>query len=248
MEEEPKFKISICLTNFNRSKLLFEAVSNVLMDPRIDEVVISDDVSRDEIYQSVIWYFKDFPKVKIYRNKENIDCYRNKARALELATNDWCILFDSDNIIDKSYIDRIETVIGSGTGSKTLFTPSWARPHFDFTTLAGINISRSNIAGLAVGVQSDKLTTMLNAANFFVNRHEYLAIFDPTINPVTSDSIYMMCRWLEAGNSIYVVPDLHYQHRVNNHGAEEPSHYGTNVRKTPSGFHDSIVQRLKNMK
>lgn len=237
--------ISICLTNFNRSKLLFESISNVLMDERVNEVVISDDCSRDEIFQSVVWYFKEFPKVRIYRNESNLDCYRNKAKALELATNDWCILFDSDNIMDKSYLDKIETMVIAGLSPRTIYTPSFARPHFDFTSVSGVNISRANIAGL---VHSDKVTTMLNAANYFVNRHEYLKVFNPDIDPVTSDSIYMMSRWLEAGNTVYVVPDLSYQHRVNNHGSEEGSHYGANVRRTPSGFHDGIISKLKQMK
>lgn len=248
MIEEPFFKISLCLTNYNRSGLLYEAVRNVLEDKRVNEIVISDDHSKDEIYQSVVWYFKDHPKVKIYRNEHNLDCYQNKAKSLRLATNDWCILFDSDNVIDKSYIDRIENILIAGVNEKTIYTPSFARPHFDFTSVAGVNISKANIGGLMNGIYVNTVGTMLNAANYFVNRHEYLKLFNPDIDPVTSDSIYMASRWLEFGNSIYVVPDLSYQHRVNNHGSEEGSHYGANVRRTPQGFHDEIINKLKRMK
>ncbi len=241
---EDNVLISICLTNYNRSKLLFESVANVLMDDRVNEVVISDDCSRDSIYQSVVWYFKEHPKVKIYRNESNIDCYRNKAKALSLASNDWCILFDSDNILDKSYIDKVETLISAGLSNKTAYMPSFARPHFDFTSVAGVNISKANIAGL---IRSDKVQTMLNAMNYFVNRHEWLKVFDDSIDPVTSDSIHQNYRWLDAGNTIYVVPDLSYHHRVNNHGAEEPSHYAQKVRQTPKGFHEDILNKLKQM-
>ena len=237
-------KISLCFTNFNRSKLLYEACSNVLFDDRVNEIVISDDCSSPEIYNSLVWYFKEHPKVKIYRNESNIDCYRNKAKALERAVNDWCILFDSDNIIDRQYIDRIENLMIAGLNDRTAYNPAFAKPHFDFTSVSGVNITRSNIGGL---VHSDKVTTMLNAMNYFVNRHEWLKLFTPDFDPVTSDSIYHNARWIEAGNSIYVVPDLVYYHRVNNHGAEEASHYSTNVRRTPQGLHDSIVERLKRM-
>lgn len=236
--------ISVCLTNYNRSKLLFDAVANVLYDNRVSEIVISDDCSRDEVFSSVVWYFKEHPKVKIYRNEKNIDCYHNKARSLELASNDWCCVWDSDNIFTKDYIDRIENLIVAGLNNKMAYAPSFAKPHFNFEQFAGVSISRSNIAGL---IHHDKIQTMLNAMNYFVNRHEYLKVFDPTINPVTSDSIYQNCRWLEAGNFIYIVPDLSYQHRVDNHEGEEPSHYGVNVRKTPSGLHKSIINRLKQL-
>lgn len=239
------FKITVCLTNYNRSRLLFEAVTNVLYDERVNEIVISDDHSKDEIYSSVVWYFKEHPKVKIFRNETNIDCYRNKARSLELATNDWCCLWDSDNIFDRTYIDRIENIAIAGLNDTTIYTPSFARPHFDFTSVAGVNINRSNIAGL---IQSDKVQTMLNAANFFVNRHKYLSVFNPDIDPVTSDSIYMAYRWIESVGSIYVVPDLTYRHRVNDHGAEEGSHYAANVRRTKQDFHKGILDSLKQMR
>lgn len=245
MSEAPRIAISVCLTNFNRSKLLFDAVANVLLDDRVNEIIISDDCSRDEIFNSVVWYFKEHPKVKIFKNDVNLDCYHNKARSLELATNDWCCLWDSDNIFGKDYIDRIENLFVAGLNERTAYAPSWAKPHFNFEQFAGVNISRANIAAL---VQNDKITTMLNAMNYFVNRHEYLKVFDPTIKPVTSDSIYQNTRWLEAGNSIYIVPGLQYEHRVNNHEGEEPSHYGVNVRKTPNGLHESIINRLKLMR
>ena len=237
--------ISVCLTNFNRTQLLFEAIEKILSDDRVTEIVISDDCSRDDVYQSMMVYYKEWPKVNIFRNEVNLDCYHNKARSLELATNDWCILFDSDNVIDKNYIDRLEGLIEGGLNDKTVYAPSFAKPHFNFADIAGLNIDRTNIA---VHINSDKTQTMLNAMNYFVNRHEYLKVFDPNIRPVTSDSIYQNCRWLEAGNSIYVVPGLEYYHRVNDHRAEEGSHYAVNVRRTPSGLHENILNRLKNIR
>lgn len=238
-------KISLVLTNYNRAKLLFDGIANVVNDDRIDEVVINDDCSRWEVYNSMVWYFKDLPKVKVFRNEQNIDCYRNKAKALELASNDWCILFDSDNIIDTKYIDRIENLWQAGLNDRTAYAPSFAKPHFNFTAFEGTIISKSNISKL---IESDKIQTMLNAMNYFVNRNEYLRVFDPSVDPVTSDSIYQNSRWLKLGNSIYVVPDLYYTHRVNDHESEEPSHYGKNMRRTPEGFHERILNNLKSMR
>jgi len=240
--------ISIAITNFNRTKLLFDALANVLDDDRVSEIVISDDHSEQSIYNQVVEHYKGHPKVKIFRNEQNIDCYHNKAQALRLASNDWCCLLDSDNIYGRDYIDRIESLIQSGVTESTIYTPSWAQPHFNFIKVSGVNISRSNIGGLLLQDNDGKVQTMLNAANYFVHRQSWLSCFVAAINPVTSDSIFMAYRWLESGRSIYVVPDLNYQHRVNNHGTEEPSHYGKNINRTPSGFHNDILQRLKNMR
>src|SRR3990167_1863817 len=167
--------ISVAITNFNRTKLLFDALSNVLTDDRVSEIIISDDCSRFEVYDAVCEHYIGHPKVKIFRNLVNEDCYRNKAIALSRATNDWCCLWDSDNIFDKLYIDRLENLWQAGLNEKTIYTPSWAKPHFDFSGFAGVSITRLNIGGL---VHDHRVTTILNAANFFCNSHEYLKVFE----------------------------------------------------------------------
>jgi hypothetical protein len=88
---------------------------------------------------------------------------------------------------------------------------------------------------------------MLNAMNFFVNRDEYLRVFDTTKEePWTADSIYFNYLWLKAGNKIYVTPGMQYDHRVNDHAGQEPSHYSTHNRKT-GNFYNEVVQKLKEL-
>lgn len=232
--------ISLCLTNFNRTELLYDSFHEVIQDPRISEIVISDDCSQVELYNTVVWQFKTIDKVKIYRNEVNLDCYKNKARALGLATNPWCILFDSDNKLIVQYLDRLESLWQAGLNEKTIYQPEFARPHFDFRHLSGTNLTKANIGHY---IKKGNTGTMLNAMNYFVNKHEYLKVFDPTVDPVTSDSIYQNYRWLAAGNAIYVVEGLQYDHRVH-----DQSHYKNNVSRTPNGFHDEILEKLKQMR
>jgi glycosyltransferase involved in cell wall biosynthesis len=235
-------KISIALTNYNRTDLLFESIAQVINDERIDEIVISDDHSTDNIFDQVCEKYKDVEKVQIFRNTENLDCYRNKRQAVKRATNEYVILFDSDNVLTKEYIDRIY----SGENGEriwspsVLLAPSFAKPHFDFRELSGKLISKENVSSL---LNVGNCSTMLNAMNYFVNREEFLRVWDGGIDPVTSDSLYQNYNWLSGGNSIYVVPHLEYTHLVHS-----GSHYQNNVRRTPSGFHDSIIEKLKLMK
>ena len=234
--------ISICLTNYNRTDLLFESIAQVINDERIDEIVISDDHSTDNIFDQVCEKYKDVEKVQIFRNSENIDCYRNKRQAVKRATNDYVILLDSDNVITPSYIDHIYAgQDGERTWHPTvLLAPSFAKPHFNFTELAGKLITKENVGSL---LNVGNCSTMLNAMNYFVNREEFLRVWDGGVDPVTSDSLYQNYNWLKGGNSIYVVPGLSYEHRVHS-----GSHYQNNVRRTPQGFHDSIIEKIKNLK
>ncbi len=237
-------KISLCLTNYNRTDLLFESIAQVINDDRIDEIVISDDHSRDDLFKDVCDKYQHRPKVKIFRNTENLDCYRNKRQAVKRATNDYVILFDSDNILTKEYIDRIYSSEIGSMGRiwhpTVLLAPCFAKPHFNFSELAGRVITKENVSSL---LNVGSCSTMLNAMNYFVNREQFLSVWDGSVDPVTSDSLYQNYNWLKAGNSIYVVPGLEYAHRVH-----DGSHYKENVSRTPRGFHDSIIEKLKNMK
>jgi len=218
--------------------MLFESFEAVYEDERVGEIVIVDDCSDEKIYDQVFTKSIDFGKIQLFRNRENNDCYKNKCISLMKSENDWCILFDSDNILDKSYLDYIYDI--EQWDEKTIYTPFFARPYFDFRKFGGLLITKENVAEW---IDEPMFETMLNAANFFVNSHEYIKVFDKNTNPVTSDSIYMMLRWLEAGNKIQVVEELKYFHRVH-----DGSHYKNNVGRTPNGFHESILNKLRNLK
>jgi glycosyltransferase involved in cell wall biosynthesis len=229
--------ISLCLTNFNRTELLYESYRQLVNDDRVSEIVISDDASSDEVYSTITWQSKALDKVKIYRNETNLDCYRNKRQAVKHAVNQWVIIADSDNIFTPEYVDRL---FSREWEVNTLLQPSFAKPHFDFRKYEGVLITKYNVSKF---MEDPTFGTMLNAMNYFVNRDEFLRVWDGSVDPVTSDSIFHNYNWLKNGNSIYVCPDLTYEHRVHNQ-----SHYQNNVRRTPHGFHESIEEKLKALK
>lgn len=234
-------QISICIPTYNRYQMTLESFAQVLDDPRVSEIVIVDDCSTDDSYTQLVEYTTHiqetlvYTKIEIYRNDSNQDCYWNKRIAIEHATEDWCILLDSDNIIDKTYLDTLFAI--QDWNPDTIYTPQFARTAFDFRAFAGTTLSRNNIRQqLQI---HNNLETCLNAANYFVNREEYLLCFDESNDPVTSDSIYTCYNWLHSGNNIYVVPGLEYDHRIGH-----ASHYTTNISRTPAGFHQEILHKL----
>jgi glycosyltransferase involved in cell wall biosynthesis len=229
--------ITASFTNYNRTDLLFKAIESFLNDIRIDEIVISDDNSDEEIFHTVCWKYNGIEKVKIYRNSKNLDCYRNKREAVKLASHDWVLLLDSDNVFDIKFID---TIFGQMPWNKTwAYAPDFARPYFDFRKISGVAVSRNNINTY---LDKGSCSTMLNAMNYFVNRDEFLRVWDGSCDPVTSDSLFQNYNWLKAGNTVYVTPGLQYEHQVHS-----GSHYQNNVKRTPQGFHNSIIEKLKRL-
>lgn len=96
-------QITIAIPSWNRSDMTIESFYDVYEDERISEIVIVDDASDFEVYEDLKSMTDALPKVKLYRNLTNQDCYFNKATAIGYATNERAILLDSDNKIDKSY-------------------------------------------------------------------------------------------------------------------------------------------------
>lgn len=231
--------ISIAIPTYNRVQLLYDSFKDVIDDERVSEVVISDDNSIPSVLAQTTKWLTKHPKLKIFGNAENQNCYKNKWTALGRCTNEYAILLDSDNHIGVDYIDAIYAQTWS---KERILQPTFARPHFDFRKYNSLLAHKTNVAKYAT---DSTFTTALNAANYFVNVSEYKRVWDPHTDPVTSDSIYQAYNWLNNGNSIYFVPGLQYDHRVEGHGNEEPSHYQKFNKSTPKGFHDSIVKKLK---
>lgn len=230
-------QISVCIPVYKRTDLLFEAIQQVMNDDRIGEFVIVDDASPAHIYAELEGFFKGNPKVNLSRNERNYDCHRNKMEAVAKASNEYVILFDSDNILTTQYID---TIYAQQWSPERILQPSFAMPHFDFREYSSLLVHKTNVAKY---VHKSNFTTMLNAQNFFVNRDMYLDVWNDKVDPVTSDSIYFNYCWLEKGNSIYVTPGLEYEHRIH-----DGSHYQQNNKRTPQGFHNDILTKLKKLR
>jgi len=229
--------ISLAITSYNRFQYTIECFEKVLHDDRIAEVVISDDCSTDNSYDKLCDYFKDEKKVKLYRNEVNVGCAFNKRIAVLLASNRYVVIFDSDNVIDTSYLD---VVFDYGWDEDIILQPEYLMPNFDFKQYSGLLLDKHNIAEY---IGKPHIETALNAHNFFVNRDNYLMITEGQTDAITSDSIQFAYQWLAANKSIYITPNLWYYHRVH-----PGSHYQNNVSRTPNGLHESILQQLKNMK
>jgi len=200
-------KITICVPTWNRFELTTNCFSRILLDKRVGEVIINDDNSTDGSFEKLTDFYKDQPKVKLFRNDDRLRVHGNKMRSIEKATNDWCILFDSDNTIDVSYLDKIYQLDWK---PNNMYQPSFAKPHFDYRPLCNIY----NKINIKEHLDKRMFDCMLNTQNFFINRNQYLATWENEENINGADSIFFNYLWLAKGNNINVVDGLEYDHLV----------------------------------
>jgi glycosyltransferase involved in cell wall biosynthesis len=229
-------KISIAIPTYQRFEMLFESFEKVYDDERVSEIIIVDDESDKELFEKIRERCFNLPKIKLYRNAGNRDCYENKYTAISFVTNDWAILLDSDNVISKKYLDKIFSLEWDGN---TSYMPSFAEPNFNYNEMAGMTLSRENIAEI---IKFRMCGTMLNCSNYFVNALQYMKVWQPDIDPHTADSLLQNYNWFNAGNKMLVVPGLTYFHRVH-----DGSHYKQNVHKT-GNLYEELIEKIKELK
>lgn len=229
--------LTICIPTFNRCEMTLESFSGIYNNPKVAEILIVDDCSERDIFEELREKTQHLKNVRLLRNLENKGCYCNKMIAVSFARTEYCIILDSDNSISPEYLDRI---FDYEWRPEIILTPECACPNFDFNAYVGLLITKENVSEY---IDKPMFETMLNAMNYFVHRDEYLKAWDFKTDPVTSDSIYMAYRWLANGNKIQVVPGLKYFHRV-----WPGSHYQNNNKRTPIGFHEGILQKLRELK
>lgn len=217
-------KLSLCITTYNRPELTIEAFEKVYNDPRIDEIVIVDDCSDMENMGALCSKVSLLPqlndnaygKIKIHRNAENIGMSRNKAKALEYATNDWCILFDSDNVLDVDYLDAFYKEFEYATSlgmnpNHFIFCPDFAKPDFNYTKYAGTLYNKANVASY---INYDDFNCLMNTCNYIVHRPTYLKSYIYNPDHIASDTIWHNYNHLIAGGGFIVVSNMQYFHRV----------------------------------
>lgn len=226
--------ITLAITHLNRLPLLIESFAKVVEDSRVSEILISDDASDSKTFSQLLEYCKPIEKIKIYRNSSNVGVYRNKYQSVLYSSNPWVIVFDSDNVIDKGYIDKLYEI--EEWDDKTEYCPEKANPNLDYSFLGGVELSAKNVNGYW---KERHFQSFLNTFNSFFNREEYLKTFDPDFEPISSDSIYMNFNWLKRGNKMKVVKGMEYYHRIH-----KGSHYVQNCEKS-TVIHREIEQKIK---
>jgi glycosyltransferase involved in cell wall biosynthesis len=230
-------QISLCITTFNRFEFTIESFAQVINDGRISEVVISDDCSTDGSIEKLRQHFLYHPKIKLFSNLVNVGVYHNKKRAIELASNPWCILFDSDNIISEKYIDTIFNI--PKWEENVAYCPDFAKDQLDYQHFAGVKITNQN-AGNYIDQRNGG--SLFNTLNYFCNRDFFLKIYDSTANPIAADSIMYNFLYLKNGGAMEVIKGLQYYHRIHPN-----SYYVQNTHRSDI-FHKEITDKIREMK
>ncbi len=234
-------QVSIALTVYNRATLVGEAVRQVAADPRVAEIVVSDDASEPSEYRRLCTILTELgPKVRIHRNDRNRGPLWNKHRAVSLCTSEFAILFDSDNVLEPGYLDRLFRA--APWRRDCFYCPEYARPRFDLRLFGGMTLDLALVRRAMLADPSDRrIDLLLNVGNHLVPVREYCDAIGPfrDLAVHAADAFAASYLWLRQGGRLHVLQGLAYDHRV--HDASYSQATRGDTTRGIAGIRDAIL-------
>lgn len=213
---------SVAIPYYNNSYFMLDTLKTPINDDRISEIIICDDKSKD--LMQLKSYISKIPttKIKIFENDKNLGCYHNKINTVKKCTNDWCILLDSDNIIEKDYIDKLFAI--EKWDDTTIYSPS--RP-ITFPGQPSVMLDYRGYSNKYItkdiylhDFNDPKFLCLINNCNYFVPTKNFVECMLPYEKQYNRnyidclDSAVLFTDWLTNNNKIFVVNGLTYKHRL----------------------------------
>ena len=217
-----KRTISVAIPYYNNAKFMDKTLELLVEDERINEIIITDDLSKDISQLKDLITQLNSNKIKLFENEKNLGCYHNKITAVSKCSNDWCILLDSDNYIEKSYVDKIYEILE--WGKNTIYAPD--RPItfpgnpstvMDYRKYSNKYIDKEIYLN---DFNNNTFQCLINTCNYFLPCKEYVKCMDEGFKKYNRyiidclDSAVLFTDWLTNNNKIKVVKNLSYYHRL----------------------------------
>jgi glycosyltransferase involved in cell wall biosynthesis len=138
-------KVSILVPVYNRKNLIGPCIESALTQTVEDiEVVACDNCSTDGTWDILQDYATRDPRLRIFRNAQNLGPVRNWARCIEEARAPYAKLLFSDDLIAPTYLERTLPFIGM-PGVGLVFTaceigeePGNSPVHYSFAATPGV--------------------------------------------------------------------------------------------------------------
>jgi glycosyltransferase involved in cell wall biosynthesis len=211
---------------------IMECLKAAQDNPHVDEIIVVNDGTPDWAYLAC--ELAPIQKLRFVQNPARLHVFGNKLESVWQATSDWCLMCDSDNIMDRNYYDILAEQ--QPWEDDCWYCASKANPTFDYRKFIG-TWDRQTILDI-VARDASMYWCFVNTGNQFIHRKTFLDIFgkyrgkrfdleQPDYFKAENrqdekwflaygaqDSFFFMKEWLVAGNRVKCVDGLEYDHRI----------------------------------
>ncbi|MBT2686426.1 glycosyltransferase family 2 protein [Bacillus sp. ISL-37] len=116
--------ISIIMPAYNCEKFIEEAITSVIEQTyKLWELIVIDDGSRDSTVKIIKKLSNKDLRIQFYKNEDNQGVSATRNRGISLANGDWIAFLDSDDIWEKTKLQK-QMEYAKNTEAEFLFTGS----------------------------------------------------------------------------------------------------------------------------
>lgn len=157
--------VSICIPIYNAQKTVRDTLNSILCQTYSNmEAIVIDNASQDNT-RAILESFHD-PRMKVYRNTENIGAERNWSRCLEVARGKYIAIFHADDIYRPTMVEKQVRFMESNLDVGIVFTGAYqidaqSRVIGEYSLPAGL-------LGKQIHYFNEVLVELLNGSNFFI--------------------------------------------------------------------------------
>ncbi|MBK7960846.1 MAG: glycosyltransferase family 2 protein [Bdellovibrionales bacterium] len=167
-------RVSLIIPTYNRADFLVDAVNSAFAQDYSDlEIIIADNASSDHTSSAAKYFSKD-PRIKYFRNPENIGMVKNWRKAvLEYATGEWFLILSDDDILTNTrFISQAIEIIKSSIDISVVYSNSYV---FDeaLNTITKIKLPFAQVENGSLVFQNvEQLTRKISrSATFFLTEN-----------------------------------------------------------------------------
>ncbi len=237
--------ITVAIPYYNCEKYLEQALEIPLSSDFVSEIIIHDDCSDNKIEST-------HPKIKVYRNETNVGAFKNKYLAVSKSTNEWVYLLDSDNYFFENSLEIVKNI---NTQRGKYYSPSQLHlvddgldPKLDgkIVKYDFRSVDSNEAKELLKSEFWEEFCWFINTGNFFVHRDDYIQsmkdVYEDSNYPYfEADAIVFCYNWLKKRNSIEIIENLCYNHRVRSNSY---SHSVGNRNTNSLEYHKNLMAQL----
>ncbi|BAZ66855.1 MAG: glycosyltransferase [Pelatocladus maniniholoensis HA4357-MV3] len=213
-------KISICISTFNRVKLLPFAINSVLQQTYQDlELIICDDGSRDGTPELISQYTDS--RIRYIRHSQNIGKSNNMRSGFEAATGEYFIKFDDDDRLIPDFLERTAKILDQEHNIDFVGTDHWIIDINNIRDEAKTqeNSRRWGRANLATGIVDNLLEIVFIQQSFQIGATLFrrqslseLGFMQPNWQNCEDNDLFV--RLALAGKKGYYLPELLMEYRI----------------------------------
>lgn len=222
-------KISVIVTNYNGQKLLKKFLPNVFKNsPEADEIIVTDDASKDGSSKYLNSLLSKYPNLKIIRHTKNIGFSANTNFAVNKAKGDYIVLLNNDINPQQNYIknslNHFKDGKVFGVGFAEIGKENWARFFWKGGYIQynqGKPINKPHITGWLSGGSS-------------IIRKEYflrLGGFDTIYKPFYSEDLDLGYRAWKSGYKLVWEPNSRVYHQHESTTSRFPKRFTDYVKE-----------------